>query len=97
MVNEVIQRSVQRFPELFVQRKGRGMMIGIECKNGQISGDIAKTCFDNGMVIETAGPNDEVVKFFCPLTISESELTQGLNIFEGSVEAIASKHFKQAS
>ena len=97
MVEEVIQRSVQRFPELFVQSKGRGMMIGIECKNGEISGAIAKTCFDNGMVIETAGPNDEVVKFFCPLTISEAELTQGLNIFEGSVEAIASKHFKQAS
>ena len=97
MVEEVIQRSVRRFPELFVQSKGRGMMIGIECKNGEISGAIAKTCFDNGMVIETAGPNDEVVKFFCPLTISEAELTQGLNIFEGSVEAIASKHFKQAS
>ncbi|MGR5233435.1 diaminobutyrate--2-oxoglutarate transaminase [Vibrio rotiferianus] len=97
MVEEVIQRSVQRFPELFVQCKGRGMMIGIECKNGEISGDIAKACFESGMVIETAGPNDEVVKFFCPLTISEAELTQGLNIFEGSVEAIASKHFKQAS
>ncbi|MGR5163895.1 diaminobutyrate--2-oxoglutarate transaminase [Vibrio owensii] len=97
MVDEVIQRSVKRFPEMFIQRKGRGMMIGIECKNGEISGDITKACFENGMVIETAGPNDEVVKFFCPLTISEAELTQGLNIFEGSVEAIASKLFKQAS
>lgn len=97
MVDEVIQRSVKRFPEMFIQRKGRGMMIGIECKNGEISDDIAKACFENGMVIETAGPNDEVVKFFCPLTISEAELTQGLNIFEGSVEAIASKLFKQAS
>jgi len=97
MVDEVIQRSVKRFPEMFIQRKGRGMMIGIECKDGEISSDIAKACFENGMVIETAGPNDEVVKFFCPLTISEAELTQGLNIFEGSVEAIASKLFKQAS
>ncbi|MFZ3439644.1 diaminobutyrate--2-oxoglutarate transaminase [Vibrio harveyi] len=96
-VESVIQRCVQRYPELFVQRKGRGMMIGIECKSGDIAGNIAKSCFDNGMVIETAGPNDEVVKFFCPLTISEAELTQGLNIFEGSVEAIANKHFKQAS
>ncbi|MGR5132073.1 diaminobutyrate--2-oxoglutarate transaminase [Vibrio alfacsensis] len=96
-IDEVIQRSIKRFPEMFVQRKGRGMMIGIECQNGQLSGDIAKACFDNGMVIETAGPNDEVVKFFCPLTISESELTQGLDIFAGAVETIAAKHFKQAS
>ncbi|MEZ9563140.1 diaminobutyrate--2-oxoglutarate transaminase, partial [Vibrio splendidus] len=29
MVDDVIQRNLKRFPELFVQRKGRGMMIGI--------------------------------------------------------------------
>ncbi|BBM64559.1 diaminobutyrate--2-oxoglutarate transaminase [Vibrio alfacsensis] len=96
-VDEVIQRCVSRFPEMFVQRKGRGMMIGIECQNGQLSGDIAKTCFEKGMVIETAGPNDEVVKFFCPLTITNAELDQGLTIFEDAVEAIAAKHFKKAS
>ncbi|AXY00970.1 diaminobutyrate--2-oxoglutarate transaminase [Vibrio alfacsensis] len=96
-VDGVIQRCVSRFPEMFVQRKGRGMMIGIECQNGQLSGDIAKTCFEKGMVIETAGPNDEVVKFFCPLTITNAELDQGLTIFEDAVEAIAAKHFKKAS
>lgn len=96
-VDEVIQRCVSRFPEMFVQRKGRGMMIGIECQNGQLSSDIAKTCFEKGMVIETAGPNDEVVKFFCPLTITNAELDQGLTIFEDAVEAIAAKHFKKAS
>lgn len=96
-VDGVLQRCVSRFPEMFVQRKGRGMMIGIECQNGQLSGDIAKTCFEKGMVIETAGPNDEVVKFFCPLTITNAELDQGLTIFEDAVEAIAAKHFKKAS
>ncbi|MCV5902216.1 diaminobutyrate--2-oxoglutarate transaminase, partial [Escherichia coli] len=72
------------------------MMIGIECIHGDLAAEIAKACFDDGMVIETAGPDDEVVKFFCPLTISESELNQGLSIFERAVETIAAKHFKQA-
>lgn len=97
MIDDVIQRHIKRFPELFVQRKGRGMMIGIECKDGNTADEIAKTCFENGMVIETAGPNDEIVKFFCPLTISESELMQGLTIFENSVEIVATKYFKKAS
>ncbi|MEZ8340545.1 diaminobutyrate--2-oxoglutarate transaminase [Vibrio cyclitrophicus] len=97
MVDDVIQRNLKRFPELFVQRKGRGMMIGIECKDGNTADEIAKVCFDKGMVIETAGPNDEILKFFCPLTISESELMQGLTIFEDSVEVVATKHFKKAS
>ena len=97
MVDDVIRRNIKRFPELFVQRKGRGMMIGIECKDGNTADEIAKTCFENGMVIETAGPNDEIVKFFCPLTISESELMQGLTIFEDSVEIVATKYFKKVS
>ncbi|MGF1724338.1 diaminobutyrate--2-oxoglutarate transaminase [Photobacterium nomapromontoriensis] len=96
-VSLVIQRSIKRFPDLFVKQKGRGMMIGIECKHDDISRDIAKACFKNGMIIETAGPNDEVVKFFCPLTITAAELEQGLNIFEGAVESIAAKYFKKAS
>ena len=96
-VSEVLQRNLAKYPDLFVQEKGRGMMIGIECQSGDIAAAIAKTCFANGMIIETAGPNDEVVKFFCPLTITDAELEQGLNIFEGSVEAIAEKQFKQAS
>lgn len=97
MVDDVIQHNIKRFPELFVQRKGRGMMIGIECKDGNTADEIAKTCFENGLVIETAGPNDEIVKFFCPLTISESELMQGLTIFEDSVEIVATKYFKKVS
>ncbi|MGF1718471.1 diaminobutyrate--2-oxoglutarate transaminase [Vibrio kyushuensis] len=96
-VSAVIERCIKRHPKLFVQQKGRGMMIGVECVNGDLSSEIAKVCFDTGMVIETAGPNDEVVKFFCPLTITKSELEQGLSIFENAVELVVEKHFKKAS
>jgi len=96
-VSAVIKRCVKRHPELFVQQKGRGMMIGIECHRGEFAAQIAKACFDKGMVIETAGPDDEVVKFFCPLTITDAELDKGLGIFENAVALIAAKHFKKAS
>ncbi|OEF11787.1 diaminobutyrate--2-oxoglutarate transaminase [Aliivibrio logei] len=96
-VSDVIERSIKRHPKLLVKQKGRGMMIGVECENALISTEIAKTCFKNGMIIETAGPADEVVKFFCPLTITESELIEGLTIFENAVEAVASTYFKKAS
>lgn len=96
-VSDTLQRCLKRHPALFVQEKGRGLMIGIECHSGDFAGDIAKHCFANGLVIETAGPQDEVVKFFCPLTITESELSQGLEIFEKSVELVVAKHFKKAS
>ncbi len=73
------------------------MMQGIECKTGDLASAISRRCFEKGMVIETAGPNDEVVKFFCPLTISESELEQGLHIFEQAAEYVAQTATRKAS
>ena len=92
-----IQRAVKQYPSLFEKKKGRGMMSGIECKSGDIASDISQVCFENGMIIETAGPDDEVVKFFCPLTISKSDLEQGLAIFEKAAKSIAAKYLKKAS
>ncbi|KLN63878.1 MULTISPECIES: diaminobutyrate--2-oxoglutarate transaminase [Vibrio] len=97
MVSEVIASILARHPGMFVKQKGRGMMIGIECSNGQLAGEIAKACFDNGLIIETAGPNDEVLKFFAPLTITESELETGLDIFKHAVEVVIQQQFKKAS
>lgn len=96
-VTQVIQATLRRFPTLFTRHKGRGMMQGIECQYGEIANKIARECFRLGMVIETAGPEDQVVKFFCPLTISESELQQGLTIFQQAVENVASQLIQKAS
>ncbi|ASU23857.1 diaminobutyrate--2-oxoglutarate transaminase [Vibrio qinghaiensis] len=96
-VTHVIQTTLRRFPTLFNRHKGRGLMQGIECSSGEIAHKIARRCFQLGMVIETAGPNDEVIKFFCPLTITETELDQGLDIFAQAVEELASQLIKKAS
>lgn len=96
-VTKTIDRSLTRLSSLFVRAKGRGMMQGIECKNGDIASAISRRCFEKGMIIETAGPDDEVVKFFCPLTISESELEQGLQIFEKAAQDIANTLTRKAS
>ncbi|WP_158145113.1 diaminobutyrate--2-oxoglutarate transaminase [Vibrio metschnikovii] len=96
-VTYTIQQTIRRFPSLFTRLKGRGLMQGIECQDGDIANKIARECFRLGMVIETAGPQDEVVKFFCPLTISENELEQGLTIFQQAVENVAPQFIQKAS
>ena len=96
-VSETLTRVIKRYPSLFEQQKGRGLMIGIECSAGETATMIARECFANSMIIETAGPNDEVVKFFCPLTITEAELKQGMKIFEKAVDTVAAKLMKKAS
>jgi len=79
------------------ERKGRGMMQGIACRDGELAEKICKLCFENGLIIETAGPDDEVVKCLMPLTISPEDLGKGLDILESAVDDVMAKELDQAS
>jgi diaminobutyrate-2-oxoglutarate transaminase len=46
---------------------------------------VAAAAFDLGMLVETAGPADQVVKLMPPLTISSEELTHGLGLLAAAV------------
>jgi diaminobutyrate-2-oxoglutarate transaminase len=67
--------------------KGRGMMQGIDVGSGELAGRVARCCFDDGLVIETSGPHDEVVKVLAPLTTPGNVLEQGLDILRDAVHA----------
>ncbi|MBS0126606.1 diaminobutyrate--2-oxoglutarate transaminase [Thetidibacter halocola] len=60
--------------------KGRGLMQGVDVGSGDLAGDICARCFDKGLVIETSGAEDEVVKVLAPLTTPETILREGLGI-----------------
>ncbi|MEQ6888112.1 diaminobutyrate--2-oxoglutarate transaminase [Halomonas sp. CS7] len=64
--------------------RGRGLMRGIDVGSGDIADKITHKAFENGLVIETSGQDGEVVKCLCPLTITDEELTRGLDILEAS-------------
>jgi diaminobutyrate-2-oxoglutarate transaminase len=45
-----------------------------------LAAEIRQRCFDDGLVIETSGPCDEVVKVFAALTTPANILERGLDI-----------------
>ena len=67
--------------------KGRGMMQGIDVGSGELAADICATCFEHGLIIETSGAHDEVVKILAPLTIPQEQFAAGLDILETAVKA----------
>ncbi len=71
--------------------RGRGMIQGLVCENGDLASDIAKVAFSKGLVIETSGPEDEVLKVLAPLTITDEELKQGLDILENAVNEVVAR------
>lgn len=62
--------------------KGRGMMRGIDVGSGELAAAITAAAFDRGIIIETSGPHDEVVKVLAPLTIDDAVFARGLDILE---------------
>lgn len=68
--------------------RGRGMMMGIDTGDGDAAARICARCFEEGLIIETSGGRDEVVKILCPLTIEAGLLDKGLDIVEDAFEAV---------
>ena len=60
--------------------KGRGLMQGVDVGTGDLAGDICARAFEKGLVIETSGADDEVVKVLAPLTTPEDTFRKGLDI-----------------
>jgi diaminobutyrate-2-oxoglutarate transaminase len=67
--------------------KGRGMMQGVDVGHGSLAAAICGRAGDSGLIIETSGADDEVVKVLAPLTTPDELLTHGLDILEDSVVA----------
>lgn len=62
--------------------KGRGMMQGIDTGSGELAGAICARAFELGLVIETSGSDDEVVKVLAPLTTTHEQFNQGFDILQ---------------
>jgi diaminobutyrate-2-oxoglutarate transaminase len=68
--------------------KGRGLARGLAFSQPELAAKACAAAFERGLIIETAGPTDEVMKLMPPLTISEAELDEGLAIVAESVRAV---------
>ncbi|MGJ8670340.1 MAG: diaminobutyrate--2-oxoglutarate transaminase, partial [Oceanococcus sp.] len=85
IIEQRFQRIVAEYGDGNFTCKGRGMFQGINCVNGEVAGKITKAAFRRGLIIETSGADDHVVKILCPLVITEANLIKGLDILEASV------------
>ncbi|NEY32274.1 diaminobutyrate--2-oxoglutarate transaminase [Streptomyces sp. PRKS01-65] len=71
------------------QVRGRGLAWGVEFADPARAGAVCARAFELGLLMETSGPRDEVVKLFPPLTIGDEELEEGLTLFGRAVRETA--------
>ncbi|KKL18369.1 hypothetical protein LCGC14_2476220 [marine sediment metagenome] len=60
--------------------KGRGLMQGVDVGSGELAGAICARAYELGLVIETSGAHDEIVKYLAPLTTPEKVMREGFDI-----------------
>jgi diaminobutyrate-2-oxoglutarate transaminase len=68
------------------QVRGLGLIFGLELPPG-VAARVSRECFARGLVIETAGPDNDVLKLLPPLTTPMAVIEEGLAIIEASVAA----------
>ena len=100
LLGERLRNIADTHGQDMIQARGRGMMQGLNCPEGDLSFVSKKICqaaFEKSLIIETSGSEDQVVKCLCPLTISERELNEGLDILSASVFEVMGETFSKAS
>lgn len=88
IVEEHLGKLVANHPEVFHETRGRGLIQGMECRVPDVADAISTRAFELGLVLETAGPESEVVKLLPSLTISDEDLKKGLNLLSQAVESV---------
>ncbi len=82
----------EQYPQI-ADVRGLGLMIGTEFRNAAGKPDKKTTkavqheCADRNMMLLTAGPWDNTIRWIPPLNVTESQINDALNIFEASLEA----------
>lgn len=77
--------------------RGRGLIQGVEFADAGLASRVSQACFERGLIIETAGIDDQVLKLLPSLTIKEDELLHGLDIIETSLRAVLSQGLRKAA
>ena len=91
LLAERLKQIVTEYISPDIEVRGKGLIFGVDCILSDLASSIRKTCFENGLLIECCGSDDQVAKFLPPLTITQKDLFYGLVIFEKSVKKVMSE------
>ena len=92
IIKEYLDKIKDIHPDFDV--RGIGFIWGVDCnrvKPDVISRAIVRECFENGLIVERAGRNNDVVKLMPCLITDEETLKKGMEIFVKAVKTVVEK------
>ncbi|WP_339230925.1 diaminobutyrate--2-oxoglutarate transaminase [Oceanobacillus sp. FSL K6-2867] len=91
ILKSAVSTIIEKYPELNGEARGRGLMQGIAVEEEGLATEICAEAFQRGLIVETSGPDDEVVKFLPPLIIDEAGLEKGFQLLDDSIKHVLNK------
>ncbi|MFJ7784982.1 diaminobutyrate--2-oxoglutarate transaminase [Streptomyces albidoflavus] len=85
IVRERLTALAGRHPVRVAQVRGRGLVWGLAFREPEAARRTADAAFARGLLVETSGSRDEVVKLLPPLTSTDDELAEGLDLLDEAV------------
>ncbi|WP_280250760.1 hypothetical protein [Nocardia abscessus] len=79
-------RQTVAFPG--VTTRGRGLVHGVVFGDASLAEKVGQAAFDRGLLVETSGWADDVIKLMPPLTITDEEIEHGIQLLTGAMEAV---------
>ncbi|SDQ50342.1 diaminobutyrate--2-oxoglutarate transaminase [Leucobacter chromiiresistens] len=87
-LRSALEGIAAEFPAAEFAVRGRGLMYGLaSTAMPQLAGAASQQAFERGVVIETSGARDEVLKFLPALTITAEELDRGIAVVREALAA----------
>lgn len=88
MIQSRLKAIAEKYQLRNISHRGIGMVWGLDVGKGVIARDIINNAFSAGLLIESAGADDEVVKIMAALSIELPLLEKGLDILEQAVDEV---------
>ncbi|MEV0265584.1 diaminobutyrate--2-oxoglutarate transaminase [Streptomyces sp. NPDC050617] len=88
-VEQALRAICEEHVRLGAEYRGRGLVWGLEFTDKSRATAVARRAFELGLLIETSGPESEVIKLLPALTVTPEELDEGLRTLARAVNETA--------
>ncbi len=97
LVHEQLSAAIVELPSSQAKVVGKGLLKGVEFQDPTIATQVMHLAFEQGLILETCGSCDQVIKLMPPINITESALNQGLTIARNAITKAITPLIEQAA
>ena len=92
LLENLLTEIKEKYSSLALKVRGRGLIYGLEMPRPDLAKAASKEAFRRKLILELAGPNDEVLKFLPPLIIDDEALKIGISIIAEIIRLLVARN-----